>query len=251
VSAIAIGCIAFACMFGGALLGMCLRAALPEHHLSTDSKDVVKLGMGLLATMAALVLSLLIASAKNSYDTQSSELTQMAANVFLLDRFMAHYGPETKEARDLLRRAVARALDGMWPKDGSGPAQWDPTAARGDSLYDKIQALSPRNEAQRSLRAEALRISTDLGRTRWLLFGQGGSSIPVPFLVILIFWVAVIFISFGLFTPPNATVIATLFVCALSVSGAIFLILELDRPFEGFIQMSSAPLRNALAHLGQ
>jgi hypothetical protein len=201
--------------------------------------------------MAALVLSLLIASAKSSYDTQSSELTQMAANVFLLDRVMAHYGPETKEARDLLRRAVARALDGMWPKDGSGPAQWDPTAARGDSLYDKIQALSPRNEAQRSLRAEALRISTDLGRTRWLLFGQEGSSIPVPFLVILIFWVAVIFISFGLFAPPNATVIATLFVCALSVSGAIFLILELDRPFEGFIQMSSAPLRNALAHLGQ
>ena len=245
------GWIVFACVFGGALLGMFLRTALPEHHLSTDSKDVVKLGMGLLATMAALVLSLLIASAKSSYDTQRSELTQLSANVILLDRVMAHYGPETKDARDLLRRTVARALERMWSKDGSRPAPLEPAAAGEERLYDKIQALSPRNEAQRSLRAEALRISTDLGRTRWLLSEEAGGSIPVSFLVMLILLVAVIFISYGLFAPPNATVIATLFVCALSVSGAIFLILELDRPFAGLIQISSAPLRSALANLGQ
>ena len=251
MSAITIGWIVFACVFGGVLLGMFLRTALPEHHLSMDSKDVVKLGMGLLATMAALLLSLMIASAKSSYDTQSSELTQLSANIVLLDRVMALYGPETKEARDLLRRSVARALDRMWSKDGSRSAQLEPAAAGEERLYDKIQALSPRNEAQRSLRAEALRISIDLARTRWLLFEEGGGSIPVPFLVVLIFWVTVIFISFGLFAPPNATVIATLFVCALSVSGAIFLILELDQPFEGLIQISSAPLRSALANLGQ
>jgi len=246
----AISWIVFACVFGGALLGMCLRAVLPDRHLSTDSKDFVKLAVGLIGTMSALVLGLLIASAKSSFDTQGSELTQMSANVILLDRAMAHYGPETKEARDLLRRSVVRALDRMWPEATSGPAQLEPTA-ESESVYDKIQKLSPRNEAQRSLQAQALRITTDLQQTRWLLVEQQGGSIPMPFLVLLVFWVTIIFVSFGLIAPPNATVIAILFVCALSVSGAIFLILELDQPFEGFIQMSSAPLRNALAHLGQ
>jgi hypothetical protein len=250
VSGMAISWIVFACVFGGALLGVCLRAMLPEHHLSTDSKDVVKLGTGLLATMAALVLGLLIASAKGSYDAQRSDLTQVSVDIIGLDRVMTHYGPETKDARDLLRRTVAGSLDRMWPKDASRPAQLEPTAGP-EALYDTIQGLSPQNDAQRSLQAQALRISTDLGRTRWLLFEQRSGSIPLPFLVVLISWVTIIFISFGLFAPPNATVMATLLVCALSVAGAIFLILELDQPFGGFMQISSAPLRDALARLGQ
>src|SRR5262245_9908843 len=251
MSSIATGGIVFACLLGGALLGLFLRSILPDHHRSSESKDVVKLGTGLLATMAALVLSLLIASAKGSYDAQSNEITQLAANVALLDRILAYYGPETKDARDSLRRSVARAIDQMWPQVGSNPAELNPAATGAEGVVEKIQALSPQSEAQRSLRAEALKIAADIARTRSLLFAQAGSSIPLPFLMILVFWVAVIFVSFGLFAPPNATVIATLFVCALSVSGAIFLILELDQPFHGFIQVSSTPLRSALAHLGQ
>jgi hypothetical protein len=165
---------------------------LPEHHLSTDSKDVVKLGTGLLATMAALVLGLLIASAKGSYDAQRSDLTQVSTDIIGLDRVMAHYGPETKDARDHLRRAVAGSLDRMWPKDASRPAQLEPTAGL-EALYDTIQGLSPQNDAQRALQAQALRLSTDLGRTRWLLFEQRSGSIPLPFLVVLISWVTIIF----------------------------------------------------------
>jgi hypothetical protein len=110
MSSIAISSIVFACVFGGAMLGMFVHAVLPQHHLSSESKDVVKLAMALVATLCALVLSLLIASAKGSYDAQSSELTQMSAKVVLLDRVLAHYGPETKETRDLLRGSVARIL---------------------------------------------------------------------------------------------------------------------------------------------
>src|SRR5262249_48259956 len=153
------------------------------------------------------------------YDAQSSEITQLAANVALLDRVLAHYGPETKNARDSLRHTVARAIDQMWPQSGSQVAELNPAATKAEGSYEKIQALSPQNEAQRSLRTEALKIAADVARTRSLLFAQTGSSIPLPFLMILVFWVAVIFVSFGLFAPPNATVIATLFVCALSVSG--------------------------------
>jgi hypothetical protein len=244
---IVIRLIVFACTFGGALLGMFLRAVLPERHLSADSKETVRLGMGMIATMAALVLGLLVASAKNFYDTQSSDLTQLSANVVLLDRVLAHYGPETKEARDVLRGAVARSLNLIWHQD----SQMAPTAAGGEILYDIIQALSPQNDVQRALKAQASSMAIDLGKLRWLMFEQGSASVSLPLLAVLVFWLAIVFASFGLFAPPNVTVIVTLFLCALSVSAAIFLILEMYMPFQGLMQLSSAPLRNALAHLGQ
>jgi hypothetical protein len=247
----ATGWIVFACVFGGVLLGIILRSILPDHHLSSESKDVIKLAMGMLATVAALVLGLLITSAKSSYDTRSSEITVLAANVALLDSVMAHYGPETRDVRDSLRRSVARIVDQMWPHSGSQPAELDPEATRPAVVYKKIMALSPHDEAQRTLRADALRIATDVGRTLSLLLAQGGSSIPLPFLVILVFWVTVIFVSFALYAPPNPTLVVALFIVALSVSAAIFLIRELDDPFQGFIQVSSAPLRTVLMHLGQ
>jgi hypothetical protein len=247
MSSTTISLIVFACVFGGALLGIFLHAVLPQHHLSNESKDIVKLGMGLVGTMAALVLGLLVASAKGSYDTQSAELTQMSANIALLDRVLALYGPETKETRALLRGAVARVLDQMW----SSASLSVPTAAGGEILYDKIQGLSPKNDTQRSLQGQALSMAMDLGKTRWLMYEQAITSISIPLLVVLVLWLAAIFISFGLFAPFNATVVASLFVSALSVSGAIFLILEMYTPYAGLIQLSSAPLRAALAHLGQ
>jgi hypothetical protein len=251
MNSIAIRLVILACVFGAALFGLFLRTILPEQHLSPDSKDTVRLGMGVVGTMAALVLGLLVASAKNFYDTQASELTQISANIILLDRVLAHYGPETKEARDLLRGAVARMLDLMWHQDHQQHSQMEPTAAGGEIVYDKIQALSPKNDTQHALQAQASSMAIDLGKMRWLMFEQGSNSISLPLLAMLVFWLAIIFTSYGLFAPTNATVIATLFVCALSLSGAIFLILEMYTPFEGLIQLSDAPLRNALAHLGQ
>ena len=122
MSAIGIGLIVLACVFGGSILGMVLHTILPEQHLSADSKDVIKLGMGLIATMSALVLALLTNSAKGSFDTQRNELTQMSASIILLDRVLAHYGPETKDARDLLKGTVANMINRMWPDEGSWPA---------------------------------------------------------------------------------------------------------------------------------
>ena len=251
MSPITISVIALACVFGGALLGIFLHTSLPQHHLAADSKDIVKLGMGLVGTMSALVLGLLVASAKGSYDAQSTELTHMSANIAVLDRVLAHYGPESKEARDLLRGAVARILDQMWSKDGTGASSEAPSFAGGEILYDKIQRLSPKSDMQHSLQTQALSIGMDIGKTRWLMFEQATTSVSMPLLVVLVLWLTVIFISFGLFAPFNATVVASLFVAALSVSGAIFLILEMYGPYSGLIQISSAPLRAALAQLGQ
>jgi len=230
---------------------MYLGTILPKHHLSTDSKGIIQLGTGLIATMAALVLGLLIASAKNSYDTRKSELVEVSAKIAILDRALAHYGPEAKEARSLLRRAVITAIDQMWPQENSRPAQLEPTALGAQGLVDKIQELSPQNDAQRSLQAQAFSLTVALGYTRWLMFEQSGGSIPMPLLVVLVFWLTLLFVSFGLYAPANATVVMTLLVCALSVTGALFLILELDLPFEGLMQVPSTPLRNVLTHLGQ
>jgi hypothetical protein len=250
MSSITVSLIVFACIFGGALLGLLLHVSLPQHHLAADSKDIVKLGMGLVGTMAALVLGLLVASAKGSYDAQSAELTQMSANIALLDRGLALYGPETKEERALLRGAVVRILDQMWSKDGASSS---PTAAPsgGEILYEKIQGLSPKNGTQRSIQGQALSIAVDIGKIRWLMYAQQATSVSMPLLSVLVLWLTLIFISFGLFAPFNATVVASLFVSALSVSGAVFLILEMYSPYDGLIQISSAPLRAAFAHLGQ
>ena len=251
MSSTAISLIVFACVFGGALLGILLHAVLPQHHLGNESKDIVKLGMGLVGTMAALVLGLLVASAKGSYDAQSAELTQMSANVAVLDRALALYGPDTKEARAMLRGAVVRILDQMWSKDGSSASPVPPSAAGGEVLYERIQGLSPTNDTQRSLQGQALSIAVDVGKMRYLMYAQQATSVSMPLLVVLVLWLTFIFISFGLFAPFNATVVSSLFVSALSVSGAIFLILEMYTPYSGVIAVSSAPLRAALAHLGQ
>jgi len=247
----AIGWIVFALVFGSALLAMFVHSLLPEEHLSSDSKDVVKLGIALIATMSALVLSLLVASAKSAFDTRSNQLTEASADMIMLDRALARYGPETQEARALLERSVVVTLERFWPTQGKGSIVVDPRINPVEALYDKIEALTPQSDVQRSMQSQALTLAAAVGRTRLLLFEHLGASIPVPFLVVLVFWLCIIFASFGLFAPRNATVIAALCVSALSVAGAIFLILELDRSFEGLLQVSSAPLRAALAQLGR
>ena len=153
MSSIAISGIVFACIFGGTLLGMVLRATLPEHHLSAESRDVVKLGMGLIGTMTALVLGLLIASAKGSFDTQRNGLAQMSANIILLDRALAHYGTEARDARKMLRASVVDMLQHTWPQEDrqSGHAAVKlETEGRYEGLYEKIQALAPKSDAQRA-----------------------------------------------------------------------------------------------------
>jgi hypothetical protein len=248
MDAIALSSLAFVCISGGALVGM----LLPGHRLSTDERDVVRLGTGLIGTIAALVLGLLIASAKSSYDTQSSQIRQMTANIVLLDNLLEQYGPETGTTRNLMRRGLVILADRMWRENSSDLAKVAPFEASGasEAFYAKLQDLSPQNDSQRSLKTRATQVSTDIAQTRLLLFAQTNNSIPMPFLVVLIFWLTIIFASFGLFAKPNTIIVGSLFIFALSAAGAIYLILELGRPFAGLMEISSAPLRSALAPLG-
>ena len=246
---ILISVILFVVLVGAALFGRRVHRYLPEAHLSADSRDSVKLAMGLVATMTALVLGLLVSSAKGTYDTARSEVIQMAAKVAFLDRVLALYGPEAAEARTELRAAIIDAVQRIWPGDRSGPAQLAPNQQAGDALYITVQRLSPHDDAQRTLKAQLATLMVDLGQLRSLLVAQSIPSISKPMLIILVSWLVVIFFGFSLLAPPNATTTLALIASAFSVACAIFLILELDQPFGGLIQIPSEPLTNVLSHL--
>jgi hypothetical protein len=247
--------IVFACLFGGALLGMFLRSALPEDHLSKDSKDLaMNIVVGLTAVMAALVLGLMISSAQDSFKTKRSEIIQLSAKIISLDRTLVNYGPETKEARELLCSGVVLMLNQMWPEDSSQPSQLGTTVSQAEVLLDKIGALLPQNETQRLLKAQAFSIASNFVQTRWLMFEQEVRLIPGTFLLVvavMVFWLTSIFFIFGLFAPSNATIMTILVISALSISVTFFLIVELNRPFDGLLRIPSEPLRDALLHLGQ
>lgn len=251
MTSLGIGAIVFACVFGGALGGMFLRTRVPEHHLTKETEDAVKLGMGMIATLAALVIGLLVASAKSAFDTKDAELGHFSANLILLDRQLVHYGPEASEARELLRRYTAYKIDSTWPDEASHHVDEPDGPMLLEDVQDKLRAVAPRDDAQRWLQARALQVSGDLASTRWLLDVQKGTAIRVPFLVMLAFWLTIIFTSFGIFAPRHATMVTALFVCAFSVAGALFLIVEMDHPFVGLIRLSSAPMREALTRLSQ
>ena len=253
MSSLAIGLISAGCIFGGALLGLLLHALLPEHHLRDTSKDTVKVVAGMIATLAALVLGLLVGSAKSSFDATSTAITQSGAKIILLDRVLAAYGPETKDVREQLRGAVAAGIEMFWPEEknvGSGMTAFERANAM-EMIQAKLRSLTPMTDAQRQLLSQAEQISNDMLQARWLLIEQAQSALPMPFLVVLLFWLTMLFLSFGLFAPRNATVIIVLLIGAMSVSGAVFIILEMNHPLRGMIKVSSAPMRKALEHLGQ
>ena len=249
-----IGMIVFVCTLAGALLGMWLRATLPPEHLRDESRDTVRLGIGLVATLTALVLGLMTASAKSSFDTLNTSIRSMAADVIATDRLLARYGPETKDIRETLKRVVARRIDEIWSDDPSrdGPKlAVNKESETAEWIVDQIRAMTPSTAAQRSLQSRASDQAETVLRSRWVVLGELGTAIPWPFLIVLVFWLTITFTSFGLQAPANATVLAVLILCALSVAGAVFLTLEMDGPFDGLIQVSSEPVRFALTRLGQ
>jgi len=231
MSPIAIASIVFSCLFGSAGVGMFLHSRVPVDHLSAESKDVVKLAMGLIATMAALVLGLLTASAKSAFDTWNNEIKQSAVSVILLDRTLAEYGPETREIRDRIRGVVAFRIAQTWPEDDPRHGKFDTsTTETVENIQGRFRALTPANDTQRELQPKALQIMGDLLGARWMMLTQAGNSTPLLFLVVLVFWLSVLFASFGVLAPRNATVVGALL---LGAAGSTFLILEMDRPLEG------------------
>ena len=238
--------IVFACLVGAVFVGRTLRRVLPEQHLSAESKDAVKLAIGLVATMSALVLGLLVSSAKGAYDTERSEVILMASKVTFLARVLDAYGPDAAGVRALFRSTIEESIQQMWPGQMRRPKDRNPDIQAGNLAYAALQQLSPQGNMQSVLKSQATNLAGEMAQTRSLLAAQSVPSVSQPMLIILVSWLVLIFVGFSVLAPPNVTTGFALMISALAVSGAIFLILELDQPFGGLIGISSEPMVNAL-----
>jgi hypothetical protein len=237
-----------ALVFGCICLGIFVGAILPGYRLDSDTRDVIRLGAGLIATMVSLVLGLLVSSAKDSYDSRSGQVRQLTANIVLLDELLSEYGSDARPARVALRQLITPLVKRIWQENLGASPTFRATAG-GQDVYSIIQSLVPKNEAQRDLKPRSVQLLSDISQTRLLLFEQSTNAIPKPFLVVLVSWLVILFTSYSLFAKPNATIIVALLAFGLSATAAIFLILELSDPFTGLIKISEVPLRQALSSL--
>ena len=250
MTALTIAAITFVCAFGSAVIGAYVRDRLPAPHLSKESQDVVRLAMGLIATMTAVLLGLVTTAARSTFDANDTAIRNSAVNILTLDRHLARYGPETKPTRDLLRSVLVFQVETTWPAEGRSHNVAALPTPKVEEIENQIFHLSPVTEAQRWFKDKALGLSQEVLKIRWWVFASGG-AIPQVFIVVVIFWLSVTFGSFGLYAPRNATVVSVLFIAAMSVAAALFLIVELDGPFDGVIRVSGGPLRFAIHNLGR
>ncbi len=246
-----IASILFAALVAAVLLGRRVRRQLPDDHLSADSRDSVKLAMGLVATMTALLLGLLVSSAKGTYDTQRTQIIVMASKVAFLGRVLNAYGPEAAGARVEVRAAVVDAVHRMWPDQPGARGELTTNTPAGDGVYAALQALTPRDDLQRGLKEQATSLVVDIGQIRMLMLAQAVPSIPKLLLITVGCWLVIIFLCFSLLAPPNATTFVALAAAALSVAGAVFLMMELDQPLGGMIRISSEPITHAVQQLAK
>ncbi len=247
------GILVFVCTFAAALLGILLRQKLPAAHLEQDSKDAIKLVMGLIATMAALVLGLLISTANTSFNAQQAEIQQLGVHVYQLDRILVQFGPEGTGPRAQLRNLLAADIARTWPQDPTKAIVRAPLQLRlqGEQLFEQIASLTPTTNLQRLGQTHALELLSSIGETRRLLSEQAEGPLAWHVLLVLVCWLALLFFGFGLFARFNTTVVVALCAGALSVAAACLIILDMNQPYGGWIQISSAPLRQALAQISE
>jgi hypothetical protein len=249
---ILIGVAVFAIIFGGALFGMFLGKVLPDQHLSNESRDAIRIVMAMLATLSAVVLGLLTGSSMTSLGEKEGELRSAGVQFIMLDRTLAEYGPETAQTRSLLKQLLAQRINQIWPEEDGAVSLTALSSGAGIVLVQRdLFALSPRTEQQQWLRSNALEITNAIAESRWTTIEQIGSRFPWAFFIVVVAWLTVIFASFGLYAPRNASVTAALLVAALTLAGPIFMMLEMDQPYGGLVKIPSTSLRVAFDQLGQ
>jgi hypothetical protein len=237
----------------GTLVGLTLNRRLPEHHLTNGSRDAIKVGAGMVSMMTALVLGLLVSSAKSRFESANEAVCGGSARIIVMDRLLQSYGPGAAEIREDLHKGAALAAEMLWPKKpGSIEAFKIFESARPmEKMVERIRALKPENPVQVSLQSQLLNLGNEQVRERWMQIEMAQAEAPPAMLITMLFWLTMLFVSFGLLAPRNPTVVVVLFVGALSVSSAIFLILELGHPMDGIIKVSGQPMFKALEILNR
>ena len=239
----------FVCLVAAVLLGRVASGRLSEHHLTVEARDTIKLSLGLVATMSALLLGLLVSSAKGAYDSQDRQVDEMAAKIATLDRILALYGTESGAARRELRATVENAIARAWPQQAETSSDLTPDFRSGDSIYRAVQEFAPGDATQGELKARAADLTLELAEGRALLVARALEGVSTPLLAIVVGWLVLILFGFSVLAPRNSVATVALIVAAAAVSGAILLMLEFYEPFDGLIQISSDPLVAAISRV--
>ncbi len=253
MSSFLLAAVAALAMMIGIAVGVYLHRSLPEEHLSDNTKDIVKLATGILATIAGLVLSLLITTAKSSYDAVADDVKSAAADFILLDRTLAQMGPNAVPARQILRQTLDIAKNANLNAAMSLRSVVDPfaqAAINTDDINRMVREMALPKPPDEWLRERALSLLTDMSHVRWALQQEETNVLPGPFVVIVVVWLGIIFAGFGLFAPLNPTAIGALVLGAISISASIFLIDELNTPFHGIVHISTRPFIEAARIIG-
>lgn len=254
MSPVVVAVLVFALVFGAALAGIAIRSALPEHHIADASKDTVARAAGLVVTLTALVLGFMVGSAKSYYDEVQDKIKRIAADTVVLDRSLARLGPEAAEARQLLRQTLGTAARILWPDHETRlPAlETGRPAIEGlERMQDVIHALPAGDDTQRSFKARAVQSSMEMAREGWLLVELSQTRIQKPLLVIIVLWLVIIFLGFGLLAPRNHTAATSLLLSALAAAGAVFLILEMYDPVGGLMRIPPSTFDIPLEQIGK
>src|SRR4051794_29673844 len=246
---IIIGLVAFAVILTGAFLGWKIRDRLPEHHLTEDTKNLVSLSMTVVATISALVLGLLISNANTSFIRLGGEVTTLSAEVLRLHQILRRYGSDTDPARRTLRQYAEHKAADLFPDDANVRLGNPSTYELLQRVEDMVLALKPANPRDQWWLGQAMTLAGKIGDARWLLAQQLGEGTPKLFVGLLIFWLALLFASFGLFAPRNLTSAVILTLSALAVAGAVAMFLELEQGFGSVIRISPEPMREAVKFL--
>jgi ABC-type amino acid transport system permease subunit len=249
MSHLTIGLISFAGIFGGALLGLFASRFLPRPHLSSETQTAVTVSVAVIGTLAALVLGLMITAANGSFTKRSEEVRELSLQLIRMDRNLRRYGPEAEDVRAKLRTWATAKIEQLFPEKGKVAPTSDQTIDMLEAVQDGLMALKPIDERQEHLRTLCMTLSSTMIQARWGLETHAGHSIPIPFLVLLIFWLAIVFASFGLFAPPNPTTMVALFLCAMAVAGGVFLIEDLDNPGDGFVRLPADAMNRAFTEI--
>lgn len=251
MSHLTIALVSFAGIFGGALLGFFAARRLPGHHLNNETQTAVTVSVAVIGTLAALVLGLMITAANGSFTKRSEEVRELSLQLIRMDRNLRRYGPEAQDVRVSLRAWATAKIQQLFPEETKEAPTSDQTIEMLEGVQDGLMALKPKDDRQEHLRALCLTLSSTMIQARWGLETHAGHSIPIPFLVLLIFWLAIVFASFGLFAPSNSTTMAALFLCAMAVAGGILLIEDLDNPVGGFVRLPADAMKRALTEISR
>ena len=246
------GLLVFFFILAGTFAGRTVRRFLPRNDLTDETKHLVSGSMAVVATISALVLGLLISNANSSFIALGGQVTSLSAQIIRLDQILRRYGPETKPARDILRQYAEHKAEDLFPRSGAHTAPHLGNPVTYDLLQqfeDSLLALKPANARDQWWLGQAMVLSGKIGDARWLLAQQVGQGTPKAFVALLVLWLTLLFASFALFAPENFTSAATLTLCALAVSGAVGMILELEQGLGGLIHISPQPMRQAVIAL--